>query len=108
MQAIKQEPILEGTSDLKSFLGMINYYAKFLPNLSTQLAPIFGQAATKGHQLELEIASAEGFCRSPKNCWPRPEQLIAFASRSLSLAEGKYAQLDREDLAIIFGVKQFH
>ena len=33
---------------------------------------------------------------------------IAFASRSLSLAEKNYSQLDREGLSIIFGVKKFH
>ena len=33
---------------------------------------------------------------------------IAFASRSLSPAEKKYSQLDKEGLAIVFGVKKFH
>jgi hypothetical protein len=33
---------------------------------------------------------------------------IAFASRSLSHAEKIYSQLDREGLAIVFGVKRFH
>ena len=33
---------------------------------------------------------------------------IAFASRSLAPAEKKYAQLDKEGLAIVFGVKKFH
>ena len=36
------------------------------------------------------------------------EQPIAFTSRSLSKAELKYAQLDKEGLAIIHGVKKFH
>ena len=36
------------------------------------------------------------------------EHPIAFASRSLSPAEQKYSQLDKEGLAITFGVKRFH
>jgi len=36
------------------------------------------------------------------------EHPVAFASRSLLLAECKYAQLHKESLAIIFGVKRFH
>ena len=33
---------------------------------------------------------------------------IAYASRSLNTAERKYSQLDKEALAILFGVSKFH
>ena len=36
------------------------------------------------------------------------ERPIAYASRSLSVAENNYSQLDREALSLIFGVKKCH
>ena len=41
LRAIVEAPAPNNVSQLKSFLGMINYYSKFLPNLSTQLAPLY-------------------------------------------------------------------
>ena len=36
------------------------------------------------------------------------EQPAAYASRTLSPAERKYAQLDKEALSIVFRIKHFH
>ena len=38
VQAIAQAPTPTNVSELKAFLGLVNYYGKFLPNLSTTLA----------------------------------------------------------------------
>ena len=40
VSAIKQAPTPKTVEQLESFLGMINYYGKFLPNLSTIAAPL--------------------------------------------------------------------
>lgn len=40
VQAIKEAPTPKNVTELKSFLGMINFYGKFLSNLSTTLEPL--------------------------------------------------------------------
>ena len=41
VRAIREAPAPTNLHQLKSFLGLINFYAKFLPNLSTVLAPLY-------------------------------------------------------------------
>ena len=41
MRAISEAPSPQNVTQLRSFLGVVNYYSKFLPNLSTMLAPLF-------------------------------------------------------------------
>ncbi len=40
IQAIKEAPTPTNITELRAFLGIINYYGRFLPNLSSQLAPL--------------------------------------------------------------------
>ena len=124
-------------TQLKSFLGMLNYYGKFLPNLSTHLAPFY-QLLRKiliGPEQKEAFQKAKSMLTSSKvlthydpakpltlSCDASPygvgavlshqmgesEHPIAFASRSLAPAEKNYSQIDKEALAIVFGVKHFH
>lgn len=41
MRAIKEAPSPKGVTELCSFLGMVNYYGKYLPDLSGVLAPLY-------------------------------------------------------------------
>ena len=128
-------------TQLKSFLGMLNYYSKFLPNLSTLLAPLYSLLHKRtawqwGTAQQTPFSRAKELLASSQvlvhfdqtkplvlSCNASPygigavlshkfadgsECPVAFASRSLSPAECKYAQLDKEGLAIIFGMKCFH
>ena len=41
VKAVQEAPVPRDVSQLKSFLGLVNYYGKFLPDLSDLLAPLY-------------------------------------------------------------------
>ena len=41
VEAIQEAPTPKNVTDLKSYLGLLAYYGKFLPNLSSTLAPLY-------------------------------------------------------------------
>ena len=41
IKAIKEAPRPKNVSELRAFIGIINYYGKCLPNLSSKLAPLY-------------------------------------------------------------------
>ena len=49
VRAIAEAPPPRNVTQLKSFLGMLNYYGKFLPNLSTCLAPLYSLLQKRSH-----------------------------------------------------------
>ena len=51
VRAIKEAPPPTNVSQLRSFLGLVNYYSKFLPNLANTLAPLYSllQKTSNGH-----------------------------------------------------------
>ena len=40
VQAVNDAPSPRNTTELKSYLGLLTYYSKFIPNMSTTLAPV--------------------------------------------------------------------
>ena len=40
VQAIQEVPVPENPTELKSFLGLVNYYRKFIPDMSTLINPL--------------------------------------------------------------------
>lgn len=126
--------------ELQSWLGIINYYRKFVPNLSTVVEPL-NRLLVKGAQwdwsescneafmkvrdmlvssdilvhyqpekpLVLAVdASAVGLGAVLSHDFNGVERPFAYASRTLSSAERNYSQIEKEALAIIFGVNKFH
>ena len=141
IRAITDSPPPQNIAQLRSFLGMVNYYGKFLKHLSSRLAPLYRLLQQRtpwrwGAEERTVFEAVKKQLSSPPilehydpekplslACDASPygvgavlshvqkdgtEKPIAFASRTLSSAERKYSQLDKEALAIVFGVKRFH
>ncbi|KAJ8021906.1 hypothetical protein HOLleu_39239 [Holothuria leucospilota] len=138
---IMEAPSPSDIGELRSFLGMVQYYAKFLPNLSTTLHPLndllkvtskwnwskeceaaFQKAkecitsakVLMHYDVKLPIklacdASSYGLGAVISHVTSDgQERPVAFASRTLSASEKNYSQIEKEVLALIFGVKKFH
>ena len=141
VEAILEAKVPENVSELRSYLGMVNYYSHFLPNLATTYAPLYellrkdvpwkwsagcqkAAEAVKQHLCsEKLLVHYDGKKAISIACDASPygigavishtmedgtERPIAYASRTLTDAEKGYAQLEKEALAIVFGVRKFH
>ena len=42
VDAVLEAPVPRNVSELRSFLGLVNYYSKFIPNLSSLCEPLHG------------------------------------------------------------------
>ena len=125
-------------AELRSFLGLANYYGKFLLNLATTAAPLYSLLKKNAHWTWGK--SQKAAFKGVKDLLQSPDLLVHFdpkealilgcdASPSLqtrshvipllakwliafashTLApERKYSHLDKEALSIIFEVKRFH
>ena len=141
VEAIQAAPVPKNVTELKSYLGLLSYYGKFLPKLSTTLAPLYEllkstvkwrwrkQENAVFQESKKRLSSAEVLVHYDPTkevtlaCDASPygigavlshkmpdgsDRPIGFASRTLSSAEKGYAQLEKEGLSCVFGVKKFH
>lgn len=140
VEAIREAPTPKNISELKAYLGMITFYSKFMPNMSSRLKPLYA-LLQKDKKWVWSAKEEKAFAESkslltqasvltfydPKKplglvCDASPygvgavlfhvvngeERPIAYASRTLSKAESGYAHIEKEALAVIFGIKRFH
>uniref|UniRef100_A0A1A8QZH2 Gypsy retrotransposon integrase-like protein 1 n=1 Tax=Nothobranchius rachovii TaxID=451742 RepID=A0A1A8QZH2_9TELE len=138
--AIVNAPQPSNVTELRSFLGLLNYYGRFMKDLSTVLQPLHQLLKKEVHwewtpecttafnnakeQLVKSSVVVHYDTKKPLRlaCDASPyglgavishimengdEKPIAFASRTLTEAESKYSQIEKEALAIIFGVTKF-
>ncbi|XP_041969286.1 uncharacterized protein K02A2.6-like [Aricia agestis] len=139
--AILKAPRPEDVTQLKAFLGLVNYYGKFIAHLSTILYPLYkllkkdtpwkwnttcdeafsqikrmlSSDVVLAHydpnvELVLSVdSSAYGIGAVLAHRYKDgSEKPICYSSRTLSSAELSYSQLDKEALAIYFGVIKNH
>ena len=140
VKAITEMPKPQDVTQLRAFLGMVQYYAKFLPDLATHLAPLhrllqkdvtwlWGAAEQTSFLVVKEMLLQDrvlmrydpdsplvlatdsssyglGAVLSHRTA-EGVERPIAYASRSLSETEKKFAQIEKEALSLVWGVKKF-
>lgn len=133
VQAIQDAPAPQSVQELKSYLGLLAYYGKFLPNLSSTLFPLY-RLLRKDYPWTWDMEEERAFCQSKKlltstqflahfdstlpltlacdasgvlaHKWPDgSEKPIGYASRTLSKAEQNYSQLEKEGLSCVFGIR---
>ncbi|XP_060084332.1 uncharacterized protein K02A2.6-like [Ylistrum balloti] len=122
--------------ELQTFLGFVQYMAKFIPNMSEISAPLRGLLKKEvewcGEQTQEEsfqkLKSMVTQAPVLKYYDPKKELTltvdasskglgaailqeghpIAYASRAMTSAQQNYAQIEKETLAIAFGCSKFH
>ncbi len=141
LRAVAEAPQPKDVSQLRSFLGFINYYNRFLQNLATVLHPLnallqagkkwmWSKQCTQAFQETKKLVMSDTVLthfdpHKPLRvaCDASPygmgavlshmmadgtERPIAFALCSLTAAKKNYAQIDREALSLVWGVKRFN
>ena len=64
IRVITQTPAPQNLAQLRSFLGMVNYYGKFLHQLSSRVAPLYSLLHAERNQMALERGARESIPRS--------------------------------------------
>ncbi|XP_055585346.1 uncharacterized protein K02A2.6-like [Uranotaenia lowii] len=140
VESIIQLGVPKDVKEVRAFVGLVNYYAKFCPSLAQHLKPLYRllqeevkfrwskecQEAFKAakqlladdtvlahydRNLPIKLysdASKEGIGAVIVHVFPDgKERPVSFASRVFKKHESNYSVIDREALAIYYGVQRF-
>ena len=136
IEAVRKMPTPECKKDVERFLGVVTYLAKFIPNMSKHTEPLRGltrddvewqwkaehqQAfntmktmlteapVLRYYDVKLPVTLSVDASKSGLGAVLLQElKPVAYASRALTETEQRYAQIEKEMLAIVFGAERFH
>ena len=138
IQAVATYPVPRNVKELRQFLGLSNYYRRFVQDYSRIAGPLFKLTQKSVRQYNWNECCTEAFqelkrrlTNPPILAFPRfdckfllvsdsaigavlsqvqegAEKVIAYWSRQLTKAERNYSTIEREALAIVKAVKEFY
>lgn len=80
VRAIQEAPAPTNVTEHKSYLGLLNYYNKFLPNVATELAPL--------HEL-LRKNTKWSWKKEQEECFQRSKDLLSSAQVLVHYSEDR-------------------
>ena len=101
VEAIKRMPPPEDKKGIERLLGIVNYLAKFIPNMST-ITKLIGELLSGDVEFQWGEAQEKAFQEV------KDDKPVAFASRALTDAETRHAQIEKELLAVVFVFEKFN
>ncbi|CAC5364689.1 unnamed protein product [Mytilus coruscus] len=136
IRAIKEMPAPTDKKEVQRLLGTINYLAKFVPNMSAVTEPI-RKLLKEEHEFIWTHGQQQAFEKLKDIITKNPvlsfydvskpvtvscdasqcglgamliqdNKPVAYASRSLTDAESRYANIERELLGVLFGLERFN
>ena len=136
VKAIVEMPDPTDQASLKRLMGMLNFLSKFIPNKASVVSPMsnllksgvewtWGPAQQQAMaQIKIILSNepvlklfesqkpvtiqADASSTGLGACLLQDDRPIAYASRALTDSETRYAQIEKELLAIVFAANKFH
>ena len=133
---VQNMPAPQNRDELKSFLGMITYLSQFIPNFANRahilrdLAKdssvwcwdqihescfqdlkkcVTEKSCLQYYNPELEVTlEVDASSKGLGACLTQQGKIVAFASKTLTETQKRYSNIEREMLAIVFGIQRFH